>query len=368
MDALDALGLCLSHLGTHLDVMEGIPDLKSTTPKYAYVTLVMKGDFYIPGALVVASSLRRTKAEHDIICMVTSDVSKKGRKALKHVYDKVIDVEYISQPYTHLNTAKEENMYHNWMREALTLYRCLWLFDYTKVCLLDSDVVVIRNMDHIFDLNAPAGSFHSFWLQGTHNPYPRNLKHGDHVPTECIKTALQMENSFVCIGNCLLIPPSPQTANAFMSYIDKFVSRHNALGFHKCNSGANEQTIAHFFACHMAMPWTHIGTPYQCIPWKYSPSDPEGSPYLFHYFNIKPWVMNISEFSDLQVWWSFAKTLCDKHPEIISLFPAVSRGNIAPDTAVLMQNQCLWCKGRHQFIDFHTSTITCPHINAVTEP
>jgi hypothetical protein len=54
MDALDILSLCLSHLGTHLDVMEESANdhsIASAPDKYAYVVLVMKGDFYVPGAL-----------------------------------------------------------------------------------------------------------------------------------------------------------------------------------------------------------------------------------------------------------------------------------------------------------------------------
>lgn len=40
MDALDALGLCLSHIGTHLDIMEGIPD----SNKDISITMLAKGD------------------------------------------------------------------------------------------------------------------------------------------------------------------------------------------------------------------------------------------------------------------------------------------------------------------------------------
>lgn len=366
MDALDVLSICLSHLGTHLDVVEEMhrPTLTIKPSKYAYVVLVMKGDFYIPGALTMGTSLKNTGTQHDIVCMVTGDVSKQAKKTLSLVFDKVVNVDYISEPYLRLNTAKEEAMYHSWMGEALTLYRCLWLFEYEKVCLLDSDVIVLRNMDNIFDLSAPAGSFHSFWLKGHYDPYPRDLKHGDKVPTECIEHALHMKNSFVCIGNCLLLPPGKKTADEFISYITDFVSKHHTLGFHNCNSGTNEQAIAHFFATWLGMSWTHIGTQYQCIPWKYTASDPEGSPYLFHYFNIKPWAMDIQEFPDLQVWWASAKAVCDKHPEATAFLPPTTRKNLSPHAALLERRRCLWCEGDHKFIDFNTNTITCPKITS----
>jgi hypothetical protein len=53
----------------------------------------------------------------------------------------------------------------------LTKYACLHLEQYDKVCLLDVDVIVLRNMDDIFQIQAPAGSFDNYWLQ--HNSvYP----------------------------------------------------------------------------------------------------------------------------------------------------------------------------------------------------
>ena len=354
---------CLMQLSTNLELLDS---KKYGGKPNAYVTLVMKGDFYVPGALVLANSLRQTGTQSDIVCMVTDDVSSKAREALGGVFDKVVSIQYISEPYTHLNTAKEENMYHHWMKDSLTLYRCLWLFEYNKVCLLDSDVLVLRNMDSVFDLPAPAGSFHSFWLKGSHNPYPHDLRHGDPVPIESIKEALRMQNSFVCIGNCLLLPPREDIANAFLSYINDFVSKNKALGFDRCNSGANEQTIAHFFACRMAMQWTHIGTQYQCIPWKYSPYDKEGAPFLFHYFNIKPWTMDIHEFPDLQVWWASAKAVCDAHPTAIDFFPAGNRANLSPKIGSIRTKKCLWCKGHHEFIDFASNRITCPKIASNT--
>ena len=47
----------------------------STVKKCAWVTLVMMKDSYIPGALVLAKSLREVKTKHSIVCMVTDDFS-----------------------------------------------------------------------------------------------------------------------------------------------------------------------------------------------------------------------------------------------------------------------------------------------------
>ena len=58
MDAFDVLGLCLSHIGTHLDIMEGIPDSNNDTPKHSHVsdvTLKTKNGPNITGAQVFQS-------------------------------------------------------------------------------------------------------------------------------------------------------------------------------------------------------------------------------------------------------------------------------------------------------------------------
>ena len=64
--------------------------------KNAWVTLVMLGDGYIPGALAMAASLRFQKTKYDIICMITNDVSEIAKIELEKVFDSVRLVEYMT--------------------------------------------------------------------------------------------------------------------------------------------------------------------------------------------------------------------------------------------------------------------------------
>ena len=118
--------------------------------RFAYVTLVMRGDDYVIGALVLAKSLKWSRTIHQTVCMVTSDVSEKAVCLLKQAFDRVELIEYINMPCRKLNTNKQEKMYGAWTHLSLTCFRCLLLEDYEKICLMDSDVVVLRNMDNIF--------------------------------------------------------------------------------------------------------------------------------------------------------------------------------------------------------------------------
>ena len=55
----------------------------------------MIGDEYVPGALVLAYSLKKVKTKARLIVMVTKDVSEKARNQLKLIFDDIIEVPYV---------------------------------------------------------------------------------------------------------------------------------------------------------------------------------------------------------------------------------------------------------------------------------
>ena len=82
------------------DAEEGNPsqnvEKKLSQPhRFAYCVLLMSGDNYMPGCIVVGHSLRKTNPQADLVCLVTEDVSASARRALKVVFDHVIDVPYL---------------------------------------------------------------------------------------------------------------------------------------------------------------------------------------------------------------------------------------------------------------------------------
>ena len=66
---------------------------------YLVVTLLMKGDDYLPGALVLGYSLLRTgtNEEFDVGIMLTPDVSQEARLLLENSYSRIITVGYIEK-------------------------------------------------------------------------------------------------------------------------------------------------------------------------------------------------------------------------------------------------------------------------------
>jgi alpha-N-acetylglucosamine transferase len=150
----------------------------------------MRGNDYVIGALVLARSLTRTI--HQTVCMVTSDVSERAVALLQQAFDRVKLIENINMPCRKLNTDKQEKMYgawRPWTHLSLTCFRCLLLEDCEKICLMDSNVVVLRNMDNIFELDSGYPCSHILLFLGTeagiHKPtsWQTNLFQGDPART-----------------------------------------------------------------------------------------------------------------------------------------------------------------------------------------
>lgn len=301
---------------------------------FAYITLVMKGDSYVPGALVLGCSLRHSKTSHALICMVTADVSGKARQQLELVYDQVVEVPLLEFKCKPLRTVKQNELYSSWISASFTKWNCLKQTNYEKVLFLDSDLVVLQNLDELFTLPAPAGTFSSPWAapyagmsakrdasrgDGIYNPY-LGLKHGDKVSSSILRKGFY-EKSFVCIGTSVLLAPSVED----FEYLIKMVKGREPFGFEDCNSGFDEQSIARLYY-EKEVRWHHISQVYNFIPWHPEwLEDPKGgddtrgsetkgtgtkdTPYLFHYFGSvdKPWKTDRRKWLDVEPWWIHAR-------------------------------------------------------------
>ncbi len=170
--------------------------------------------------------------------------------------------------------------YAAWENVVSTQYQCLSLSEYSKVCFLDSDVVVLRNMDSIFDLETPAGTFYE--------TIPVNReKHTDRIHGETVSAPYILDclrqSKFLCIANCLLLTPGDAIYKRFIDFLSLFYTENGQMyGFRGWNAHVNEQMITYFY-CHLNVDWKFIGLSYQCVPWKYV--DREIPPFLYHYMS-----------------------------------------------------------------------------------
>ncbi|KAJ4389320.1 glycogenin glucosyltransferase [Gnomoniopsis smithogilvyi] len=114
----------------------------------AYVTLLLS-DNYLPGALVLAHSLRDAGTTKRLAVLVTLDsVSAEVITQLKAVFDDVI-------PVPRIRNAKPANLYlmnRADLHSAFTKINLWKQTQYRKIVYLDADVVACRAVDELFDL------------------------------------------------------------------------------------------------------------------------------------------------------------------------------------------------------------------------
>jgi len=124
---------------------------------FAYATLLYGSsvDYFI-GALVLGWTLARPVLEPELkpryrrVLLHTQDVPSEYLQALSHFWELRI-VDYLTG-----STA----MYHDYngsrFKEVFTKLQAVNQVDLEKVLMLDNDLIVRRNIDHLFDLPAPA--------------------------------------------------------------------------------------------------------------------------------------------------------------------------------------------------------------------
>lgn len=239
--------------------------------KFAYVTLVMKNDSYIPGALIMGYSLRQVSSpDIDIVVMITNDVSKGGRYLLSKVFT-VIDVPYIEFKSKNaiMNNPENELRYAPWIAASYTKWNILNLTQYDKVFLLDADTAALRNIDDVFDFDTPAGIFDtpysdSHSKRGFHDFYSK-IKFGDKIPHKNIFDALNYRG-IGAWGTGILVTPSKKDYKDFIAMLTKYSNTSKGFGF-RSFSGVDEQSITHFFWLKKRQ-WTNLPPNLNVIPWR----------------------------------------------------------------------------------------------------
>ncbi|KAK3070777.1 glycogenin glucosyltransferase [Teratosphaeriaceae sp. CCFEE 6253] len=118
------------------------------TGEDVYCTLVMT-DAYLPGAAVLAHSLRDASTTKKLACLVTQDSLRSSTIAeLRTLYDYVIPVERIGNP-------SPANLYLMDRPDLLYAFTKIHLWSLTqfrKVVYVDADIVALRAPDELFEV------------------------------------------------------------------------------------------------------------------------------------------------------------------------------------------------------------------------
>ena len=136
---------------------------------FAYVSLLYPnkdGELtFFAGAILLSLSLQNSKIKK--ILMVTPDVDQYYIEILNMFFDEIKVVKYITfnrneGEYIKINKNNfNSDISNNFLEEIHTNTKLHIfnkdLFNYKKVIFLDLDILVIKNFDYLFNLNAPAG-------------------------------------------------------------------------------------------------------------------------------------------------------------------------------------------------------------------
>lgn len=226
----------------------------------AFVTLVMLGDSYVPGALVLAHSLRTQGARAKLVVLVSADVSAAARSSLGLLFDLIVEVPLISgkavhqewKRYTSGATSNQRKLY-GWIDHSFTKFHVLALTQFERVCLLDADQLCVgSNPDSLWASNVPAGVCSTIADARSNEQYAGRLL-----------TPSQVEHSLSSYGmkGCIyLLRPNL----AHFDLIKSVLAQHGGYGLNRYYIGADEKLMTDLYSdC-----WTHLHWRWGSNSWK----------------------------------------------------------------------------------------------------
>ena len=305
---------------------------------YAYVFLVFGGDGYIIGAVTAAYSLITTNTKHDIVCMVTDDVSQEAISEMHKLNIKTILIPYLEYKTKPLITKRQRDLYSSWIDKSFTKWNCLSLIQYEKILFLDADLIVLKNIDHIFNETAPMGIFENRYdelltKKGIKNFYRRSIKQSkfkEVIHPYSINKAL-LNRGFVFTGNCVLLEPNIQQ---YEDYKKMMNDETEPFGFN-CMSGYDEQSLSYYISVYKNGPklkWKNLTSYYGFILWHFLEKNPYlknntkhqlennsdlKKTFVMDFFGEhKPWNQTRGTYVDLEYWYDMVKKMYHNNPSV----------------------------------------------------
>lgn len=121
----------------------GLELLRVRRRREVYATLLHTDGAYVCGAIVAAQSIRQAGSLRDLIALVDDNITPAQREGLQRAGWKLHDVERIRNPKS------EPLKYNAWNYSKFRLWQ---LTEYDKVIYIDADLLVLQNLDFLFDM------------------------------------------------------------------------------------------------------------------------------------------------------------------------------------------------------------------------
>lgn len=118
---------------------------------FAWTTLLTQPD-YLPGVITLQRSLHQHQSQWPLVVMVTHIIDKASRQQLEAEGCQVVEIEPL-YPHAELSSHYAAAQFG----EVWSKLRIWSLIDYQRLVFLDADMLVVKNMDELFELPLPAG-------------------------------------------------------------------------------------------------------------------------------------------------------------------------------------------------------------------
>lgn len=138
---------------------------------YSYITL-LSDDSYIYGIILLQESLKKVNAQFPLKVLVTSNVSQPILEIMRQLdlEYKIIDPIY-SQELVDYNKTIQPRFARTWAL-CLSKFETFNLVEYDKIIFLDADILVLKNLDHLFEYphltSALDGEYFNLWPDNPH--------------------------------------------------------------------------------------------------------------------------------------------------------------------------------------------------------
>lgn len=129
--------------------------------KRVWATLLTR-ESYLAGAVLLAHSLYKHDSQYPLVILYTPTLSSSLIPALQH---EASLSNAILRPIEMLAPKEQGTLIAERFRDTWTKLRVFQLFEYERVCFLDADMLVLRNMDELFEMKFPGKGN---WIAANH--------------------------------------------------------------------------------------------------------------------------------------------------------------------------------------------------------
>ena len=283
--------------------------------RYAHTTLLLHGDGYLPGCLVVGAALRwHVQTGAALVCLVDDSVSAGALEMLGRIYDRVSVVPRLRAHDSSFPSELLSAAYRD-------LYTKLHIFDaelmpYERVTFVDADLLPLRCFDHLFTLPAPAAVIESVdpTSQYAYLHHMHGVRHGEPVPPAILEVTSDEDVTGGINGGLLMVKPDRARFEDLVARIQRpmpeWGPRHRQLYDHGIRYGFAEQ---HFLQVEFQDAWTAIDPRFNSMR-----TDLPHSFGVHWTIGRKPWqnLGNPARSVSLALWAMAWETLRLHHPDI----------------------------------------------------